>query len=334
MIEDSLIVEEVDDVAHLERPLREAEECSFEVLGSPLGDLPLLVPPESRLHYVVKSHADHEDTLTIENEHPTNGVVLHREPTCAYVGSDAECLSVDTVNNPEPPHIFREKLEKPGEHGVDDGTGNSINLRLVHRSKLLPESTLPHGKIKSMHEIIPAILPTDAEDLVSKANSLPLEIPFIHFDVLEEDIWAPIEKSFEVHLMVEDPAKIATKWIERGAKRIIVHKVDETLTKCRDKAEVGLGVEIDKSLDEFAPFLDFVDFVHLMSIKEIGHQGHPFDNRVFDRIKEVKAKFPKLPISVDGGISLDNYKQLQEAGADRLIVGSHFREIWNSLTQE
>jgi ribulose-phosphate 3-epimerase len=184
-----------------------------------------------------------------------------------------------------------------------------------------------------MNEIIPAILPTDAEDLVAKANTFPLEIPFIHFDVLEEDIWMPINKDFEAHLMVEEPEKIAHRWLERGAKRIIVHKVGGALTEYRDKAEVGLGVEIDKPLAEFEPFLDFVDFVHLMSIKEIGHQGHPFDERVFARIKEVKEKFPHLPISVDGGISLTNYKQLQEAGADRLVVGSHFKEIWNSLTK-
>ncbi|MBX4181771.1 hypothetical protein KW807_02810 [Candidatus Parcubacteria bacterium] len=184
-----------------------------------------------------------------------------------------------------------------------------------------------------MNEIIPAILPKDVDDLINKVSTLPLEIPFIHFDVLEEDIWAEIQKSFEVHLMVEEPAAIAERWVERGAKRLIVHEVGEALTKYRDRAEIGLGVEIDKPLEQFAPFLEYVDFIHLMSIKEIGHQGHPFDERIFDRIKEVKKQFPDLPISIDGGISLENYKELQEAGADRLVVGSHFRDIWNLLTK-
>ncbi|MEK7176045.1 MAG: hypothetical protein AAB695_01580 [Patescibacteria group bacterium] len=184
-----------------------------------------------------------------------------------------------------------------------------------------------------MNEIIPAILPKDIQDLADKAAQLPLEIPFIHLDVLEEDIWAQINKSFEAHLMVESPEKIAGKWLERGAKRIIVHKVDDSIIKCRDKAEVGLGVEIDRPLEEFFPFLGFVDFIHLMSIEEIGEQRHPFDERIFDRIKEVKEKFPQLPISVDGGINLENYKKLQEVGVNRLIVGSHFKEIWNSLTK-
>lgn len=184
-----------------------------------------------------------------------------------------------------------------------------------------------------MNEIIPAILPNDPEDLVRQVDALPLEIPFIHFDVVsDDDNWSPISKDFEVHLMVENPGDVASKWVERGAKRIIVHSVDSALTKCREQAEVGIAIEVDKSLSEFAPFFDFVDFIHLMSIKEIGHQGHPFDERVFAHIKEAKEKYPHLPISVDGGITLENYKRLQETGADRLVVGSHFKEIWNSLT--
>ena len=184
-----------------------------------------------------------------------------------------------------------------------------------------------------MNEIIPAILPTDPEDLVRQVDTLPLEIPFIHFDVVsDDDNWTPLDKDFEVHLMVENPGEVANKWIERGAKRVIVHSIDDTLVKCREKAEIGIAIEIDKTIEEFSAFLDFVDFIHLMSIKEIGHQGHPFDDRVYERIKEAKKKFPHLPVSVDGGITLENYKKLQETGADRLIVGSHFKEIWNSLT--
>ncbi len=186
-----------------------------------------------------------------------------------------------------------------------------------------------------MSEIIPAILAKSVEDWVEKVKMLPEAITFFHMDVLEEDLWSDTNtRDFEVHLMVKDPPAIAERWIERGAKRIIIHEADEILTKYRDRAEIGLGVEIDKPLDQFSPFLDYVDFVHLMSIKEIGHQGHPFDSRVFDRIREVRDKFPNLPISVDGGISLANYKELIEAGATRLIVGSHFTDIWNSLTKE
>lgn len=184
-----------------------------------------------------------------------------------------------------------------------------------------------------MNEIIPAILPKDLEDLKSKIAELPAAITFFHMDVLEEDIWADeITRDFEVHLMVENPERILTRWVDRGAKRLSVHTTSGELAKYREKAEIGLAVELDKSLEEILPFLDFVDFVHLMSIKEIGAQGRPFDARIFDRIKEVRKENTDIPISVDGGVGVKNYKQLIEAGATRLIAGQGFKELWHSLT--
>jgi len=183
-----------------------------------------------------------------------------------------------------------------------------------------------------MNEIIPAILPKDVEDLIHKAGMLPLEIPFFHMDVLEEDIWAEnINKEFEAHLMVKDPHSIMNRWVERGAKRLIIHKPDAEIAKFRDRTEIGLAAEMDTHLEEVFPFVDFVDFIHLMSIDEIGEQGHPLDEKIFDRIKQVREKYPEIPISIDGGINAKNYKKLIEAGATRLIVGSHFKEVWNSM---
>jgi pentose-5-phosphate-3-epimerase len=186
-------------------------------------------------------------------------------------------------------------------------------------------------KYLSMHEIIPAILPKSEDDLKEKIAALPPEITFIHFDVLEEDIWISIPQDFEVHLMVENPEKIFARWIERGAKRISTHKVDPSLAKYRDRAEIGLAVELDKPLDEVMPFLDFVDYIHLMSIDEIGEQGHPLNERIFARLAELQEKFPNTPISIDGGVNKNNYQKLLELGADRLIVGSGFKELWQTL---
>jgi len=185
-----------------------------------------------------------------------------------------------------------------------------------------------------MHEIIPAILPKDTEDLEAKLRALPGSITLFHMDVLEEDIWTDKNtRDFEVHLMVGDPESIMERWIERGAKRISIHTPSAKLAEYRGEAEIGYAIELDKPLEEYMPFFDFVDFIHLMSIDEIGEQGHPFDEKVFDRIKILQEKYPNLPISVDGGVSLKNYEKLIELGADRLIVGAHFQELWNSLTK-
>jgi len=183
-----------------------------------------------------------------------------------------------------------------------------------------------------MHEIIPAVLPKSVEDLEAELAALPPEITFFHMDVLDEDIWTDKNtRDFEVHLMVEEPERIIGRWIERGAKRISIHKISGSLSAYREQAEIGFAVKLDEPLEEVLPFLHFVDFVHLMSIDEIGAQGHPLDEQVFGRIKILQEQFPTLPISVDGGVNVRNYEHLLELGADRLIVGSGFKELWNSL---
>lgn len=179
-----------------------------------------------------------------------------------------------------------------------------------------------------MSEVIPAILAKNSFDLEEKIKEVPEELAFAHIDVLSEDVWVQNNLEFEAHLMVDKPEEIFERWRGRGAKRIIVHKYTESMTG----VEIGLGLEMQVSVDTLAPILKKIDFVHLMSIVEIGEQGHPMDERIFDRIKEVKEKFPGLPISVDGGINLSNYKKLEEAGAGRLVVGSGFKELWSKLT--
>lgn len=185
-----------------------------------------------------------------------------------------------------------------------------------------------------MSEVIPAILPRSVSDLEEKLASLPEEISFLHLDVLEEDIWTdkPI-KSFEVHLMVEKPEEILERWAKRGAKRITYHSLGGFTAKW-EGVEVGLAVELHVPLEQIFPIIPQFDFLNLMSIAQIGAQGHPFDERIFDRIREVREKFPELKISVDGGINVSNYKRLEEAGVDRLIVGSGFKELWKSMTTQ
>ncbi len=182
-----------------------------------------------------------------------------------------------------------------------------------------------------MHEIIPAVLAHTEEVMKEQIAAIPGDVTFFHMDVLEEDLWVPTEKDFEVHLMVKNPDALINEWIGRGAKRLSMHSVGPSLAEHREKAEIGLAVVLQKPLAEVLPFLDFVDYVHLMSIAEIGEQHHALDERIFDRIKEVREKFPNLPISVDGGINLTNYKQLLDAGANRLVVGSGFHDLWDSL---
>jgi len=69
--------------------------------------------------------------------------------------------------------------------------------------------------------------------------------------------------------------------------------------------------------------------VQCMGIKKIGFQGQSFDESVIERVRLLRASFPQLMISVDGGVNESNIVALAEAGADHLVVGS---AIWSSET--
>lgn len=184
-----------------------------------------------------------------------------------------------------------------------------------------------------MNEIIPAILPRNTKDLDLKLAQIPTEIELIHLDVLEEDIWTTSETDFEVHLMVEEPEEIVERWIDRGARNIILHKFSERINNFKETVRFGLAVELEVSLEEIFPLISEVDFVQLMSIAKIGEQGHQLDERIFGRILRLRDKFPKLEISIDGGINEMNLAKLRKMGANRFVVGSNFNNLWKSLTK-
>ena len=181
-----------------------------------------------------------------------------------------------------------------------------------------------------MNEVIPAILPRNSEELREKAEIFLDTAPLIHLDMLEKDVWDDIENEFEVHLMVANPEIIIGRWVNRGAKRIVVHELSKEVLMHQGLVEIGLGVLLDTPLKNIFPLISTADYLHFMSIANIGAQGQLLDKRIFDKIKQVKEVYPETIIAVDGGINLDNATKLMEAGADRLIIGSAILEAEDS----
>lgn len=213
-----------------------------------------------------------------------------------------------------------------------------------------------------MKEIIPAIIPEDFYDLQGKMSLVAGLAPLVQIDVLdgkftpeaswpynvEEDknfldivrgekgfpYWEKID--FEVDLMVEDPFTFWEDWFNAGAKRIIFHIESKTnwetiIAEFKKHSvekdlpfytELGFAINIDTPLEKLLPVIAHADFIQCMGIARIGFQGEPFDERVIEKIKEIKKHYPEMIVSVDGGVSLENAQALIEAGATRLVSGS------------
>jgi len=153
--------------------------------------------------------------------------------------------------------------------------------------------------------------------------------------VLEEEEGLPFWESldFEFDLMVINAHKQFDFFARLGAKRIIFHLEAETELDFKeflesmdpyfkDNIQIGIAINTTTDINKLKPFINHVDFVQCMGIEHIGFQGEPFDERVLKQIKNLRAKYPEIKISVDGSVNENTAPLLIEAGADRLVIGS------------
>lgn len=206
-------------------------------------------------------------------------------------------------------------------------------------------------------EIIPAILPVDFNELEDKVSYIVGQAKVIQVDIcdgqftpsaswpykkhddsfdriVKEEIGMPAweEIDYEFDLMVNHPEKVVADWLSAGASRIIIHAeskgdIGGAIELLNGRVEVGLALNIDTPVsiigeERFGIKEGSLQFIQLMGIDRIGFQGQGFDDKVIDKIKQIKKMCPDYPVSIDGGVSLDNALNLIAAGADRLVVGS------------
>lgn len=197
-------------------------------------------------------------------------------------------------------------------------------------------------------EIIPAILPKDFQELedkvsyvVGNADTVQVDIcdgQFVHnitwpykkkddsFNaLLKQDAGLPgWEKlNYEIDLMVNYPEEVVDDWVVAGANRIILHEesdgsIQKAIEAIDNRVEVGLAFNIDTEI----VVREGISSIQLMGISKIGFQGQEFNPKVIEKIKDARQKYPELPISIDGAVSLKTAEALIQAGADRLVVGS------------
>ena len=153
----------------------------------------------------------------------------------------------------------------------------------------------------------------------------------------EEKVEMPYWENFdyELDLMVANPKAILPGLLSIGPVRVYMHvasfasedlygEVEELCRMMPTIVEPGLALEIDTDPSVIFQLLDdkLVTSVQCMGIASEGKQGEPLDERVYGTIKMLRERYPHLPISVDGGVTLENAPKLVSAGATRLVAGS------------
>jgi ribulose-phosphate 3-epimerase len=133
----------------------------------------------------------------------------------------------------------------------------------------------------------------------------------------------------QAHLMVSEPREVGEFFASQGAHTLIAHIESTSLStdifdawRAHGVQEIGLAILLDTAIEDLSPLLPSCDFIHVLSVATIGSQGAPFDPRAITKVEALTARFPSVPISVDGGVSADTIIALVKAGARRFAVGS------------
>ena len=206
--------------------------------------------------------------------------------------------------------------------------------------------------MKKHIEIIPAILPKDFAEIEEEIGLIRGFVKTVQIDVCDgqftpsaswpyrkhDDFFEKLiheqeglpgwqDEDFEIDLMANHPEELVEQWVAAGAARIVIHAeaagdIAKAIEILQGRVEVGLALNEDTPIDVIERHREGISFVQFMGIDRIGFQHQPFDDKVLGRIKEARIMYPGLPISVDGGVSLETAPALVAAGADRLVVGS------------
>lgn len=137
----------------------------------------------------------------------------------------------------------------------------------------------------------------------------------------------------DVHLMIKEPDKYLKDFINAGADYLTVHyevslHLHRTVQLIKEN-NIKAGVSLNPATPVWSLeyILPDIDLALLMSVNP-GFGGQEFIPRVLGKIKILKKlirdKGLSTLIEVDGGIKLDNAKEITSAGADILVMGSGF----------
>ena len=195
--------------------------------------------------------------------------------------------------------------------------------------------------------IAPSILSADFARLGDDvARVLAAGADVVHFDVMDNHyvpnltigpmvckalrdfgITAPID----VHLMVKPVDRIIPDFAKAGASLITFHPeasehLDRSIQLIKDQGcQAGLVFNPATPLHYLDHILDKLDVILLMSVNP-GFGGQSFIPSTLAKLRQVRRLIDDsgldIRLEIDGGVKVDNIREIAEAGADMFVAGS------------
>ena len=200
-------------------------------------------------------------------------------------------------------------------------------------------------------EVSTSLLSVKKEDIIQTIYNLEVaHTDYFHIDVMDgrfvendtsetmriycEYLNQVTNVPIDVHLMVTNVKEYIDSYSIFNPNIITFH-----YEACKNKEEVykyigqikgreckvGLAIKPNTNIDEIVEFLPKINLLLIMSV-EPGKGGQKFIESTTQKIKKAKTKIDELnletEIEVDGGVNLENSKEIKEAGATMLVSGT------------